>query len=41
MSNTPKAIAKSLLKNLLGRFGIILDKPITEIVTHEKFIYYE
>jgi len=32
-----KTIAKSLLNNLLGRFGISLDKPITEIVNEKTF----
>lgn len=32
-----KQIAKSLLNNLLGRFGISLDKPITKIVSENKF----
>lgn len=31
-----KAVAKSLLNNLLGRFGLNIDKPITEIVNKEK-----
>jgi len=30
-------LAKSLLNNLLGRFGLLLDKPKTDIVTSEKF----
>jgi hypothetical protein len=31
-------LAKSLLNNLLGRFGLLLDKPKTEIVTASKFL---
>lgn len=31
-NNTQKSIAKSLLNNLLGRFGIRLDKSVTKIV---------
>jgi DNA polymerase type B, organellar and viral len=31
-----KVIAKSLLNNLLGRFGMNINKPITEIVDKEK-----
>lgn len=34
---TQKAIAKSLLNNLLGRFGISLDKTVTEIMTDSTF----
>lgn len=30
-------MAKSLLNNLLGRFGISMDKPISEILTYEAF----
>jgi len=30
--STQKSMAKSLLNNLLGRFGIQMDKPTTEIV---------
>lgn len=33
---TQKLLAKSLLNNLLGRFGIYLDKPITEIMNENK-----
>jgi hypothetical protein len=36
-SNTQKSIAKSLLNNLLGRFGINLVKPITSLVSEETF----
>jgi hypothetical protein len=32
-----KALAKSLLNNLLGRFGINLDKPVTKVVSEETF----
>ena len=32
-----KSISKSLLNNLLGRFGIKLDKSITEIVSTKRF----
>lgn len=32
-----KAMAKSLLNNLLGRFGINLEKPITEVLSNETF----
>lgn len=34
---TQKYIAKSLLNNLLGKFGIYLDKSITEIMSPEEF----
>lgn len=34
-----KSIAKSLLNNLLGRFGLNIDKFITELVSQER--YYE
>jgi len=37
INNSQKSIAKSLLNNLLGRFGISLDKPITEVVRQKKF----
>lgn len=37
INNTQKAMAKSLLNNLLGRFGINLDKPIVDIMTPETF----
>ena len=30
-------MAKSLLNNLLGRFGINLEKPITEILSRKEF----
>jgi len=32
-----KQIAKSLLKALLGRFGIAIDKPITQILSDKTF----
>ena len=32
-----KAMAKSLLNNLLGRFGINLEKPVTEVLSHKAF----
>lgn len=32
-----KAMAKSLLNNLLGRFGINMEKPITEIWSNQEF----
>lgn len=37
LDKTQKAIAKSLLNNLLGRFGIMLDKPVTDLVSIKKF----
>ena len=37
INSTQKSMAKSLLNNLLGRFGIGLDKPVTEIVNHDDF----
>ena len=36
-NKTQKAIAKSLLNNLLGRFGIYLEKPITEMMSRRNF----
>ncbi len=33
--STQKSMAKSLLNNLLGRFGIHMDKPSTEIVNYK------
>lgn len=36
-NSTQKTMAKSLLNNLLGRFGIQLDKAVTEIVTVNTF----
>ena len=32
-----KAMAKSLLNNLLGRFGINLEKPVTEVLSYQVF----
>lgn len=37
INKTQKSIAKSLLNNLLGRFGISLDKSVTEIVDEKRF----
>ena len=37
INNTQKSIAKSLLNNLLGRFGIFFDRPITNFLTTEDF----
>jgi hypothetical protein len=37
VNKSQKSIAKSLLNNLLGRFGISLDKPLTEVVNESKF----
>ena len=31
-----RSISKSLLNNLLGRFGMILDKSVTEFVTNDQ-----
>lgn len=36
-NSTQKAIAKSLLNNLLSRFGINLEKSITEVMTTNNF----
>jgi hypothetical protein len=36
-NSSQKAMAKSLLNNLLGRFGINLDKPITKIMKEVKY----
>lgn len=36
-NKSQKAMAKSLLNNLLGRFGINMDKPITKILSREEF----
>ena len=36
-NKSQKAMAKSLLNNLLGRFGINMDKPITELLSREAF----
>ena len=35
--STQKSMAKSLLNNLLGRFGIKIDKPVTKLVSNKKF----
>lgn len=37
INNTQKSMAKSLLNNLLGRFGIRLDTPVTTIMSHKSF----
>jgi len=37
INNTQKSMAKSLLNNLLGRFGITLDKSVTKLVTTKTF----
>lgn len=37
VNNTQKSMAKSLLNNLLGRFGITLDKSVTKLVTTKTF----
>lgn len=37
LNPSQKAMAKSLLNNLLGRFGINLDKPITEIMSEATY----
>ena len=36
-NKSQKAMAKSLLNNLLGRFGINMDKPITELLNRDVF----
>ena len=36
-NSVEKAVAKSLLNNLLGRFGLNIYKPITELMNHEKY----
>ena len=36
-NRSQKSMAKSLLNNLLGRFGINLEKPITKIVSKKEF----
>lgn len=36
-NQTQKVLAKSLLNNLLGRFGINLDKAITDVMSQEEF----
>jgi len=37
INKTQKTIAKSLLNNLLGRFGIDLDKSITKVISPQEF----
>ena len=37
INNTQKSLAKSLLNNLMGRFGIGLDKPVTKNVNRKIF----
>ena len=37
INNTQKTLAKSLLNNLLGRFGINLEKPITKTISRKEF----
>ena len=37
INNTQKVMAKSLLNNLLGRFGINMDKPVSEIMSSKTF----
>lgn len=32
-----KSISKSMLNNLFGRFGLVIDKPITKIMTQQEF----
>lgn len=36
-NNSQKAVAKSLLNNLLGRFGINLEKPVNEVLSKKAF----
>lgn len=36
-TSTDKTLAKSLLNNLLGRFGLDINKPTTEIVDYDKY----
>ncbi len=36
-NSTKKALAKSLLNNLLGRFGINLEKSVTDVMTNKEF----
>lgn len=36
-NSVEKAVAKSLLNNLLGRFGLNIYKPITELINHDKY----
>lgn len=37
INNTQKSMAKSLLNNLLGRFGINLNKPVTKVLSKQSF----
>lgn len=37
VNKTQKSMAKSLLNNLLGRFGITIEKPITEVLNKNDF----
>ena len=37
INKTQKSMAKSLLNNLLGRFGINLDRGLTKVVSRKKF----
>jgi len=37
INNSQKVMAKSLLNNLLGKFGIGLEKAITKIISKEKY----
>ena len=39
-NKTQKAVAKSLLNNLLGRFGINLEKSVTKVVSNNTFEKY-
>ena len=39
VNKTQKAVAKSLLNNLLGRFGIDIDKAETTVVTTKEFFF--
>ena len=36
-NKSQKVMAKSLLNNLLGRFGINIDRPVTELLTRKAF----
>ena len=35
--NTQKQTAKSILNNLLGRFGIRLEKCVTKVLSHKSY----
>ena len=37
INESQKTMAKSLLNNLLGRFGINLEKPVTELMSHKTY----